>query len=144
MSKNPFKISHNPPPCYRKAAKKFGVNFFRDGIVFTYGTTLHFHQGALSPDVIAHEMTHIKQQAAFPGGPEAWWKQYIEDDAFRFEQEKEAYRAQWDYIQKNYTKRTQTHLLRFISKSFARIYALPDFTEEKAMAVIANNQQGDL
>lgn len=40
----------------------------------------------------AHEEVHQKQQA---GDPEGWWKRYLVDDKWRFEQELEAHQAEF-------------------------------------------------
>lgn len=44
-----------------------------------------------SPDVIAHEEIHFRQQDEYPGGVEAWWARYLEDAEFRLSMEVPAY-----------------------------------------------------
>jgi hypothetical protein len=135
-----YKISHSPPPCYEEAKKKFGVNFFRDRVVFTYGDTIHFYKGNIDPDLIAHESVHIKQHAAYSGGPEAWWRKYLDDGDFRLSQELEAYRAQYEYILKYYKKKTHFDHLHFYAKSLCTIYGLK-MTIEDAMNLISNYEK---
>jgi hypothetical protein len=130
-----YKISHAPPPCYREAQKKFGVNFFRSGVVFTYGDTIHFFKGNLDPDLIAHESVHIKQHAAYPGGPAAWWRRYLDDGEFRLAQELEAYRAQYQFVLEHYKKKEHYRCLSFYAKSLCTIYSL-NMSIQEAMDLI--------
>jgi hypothetical protein len=76
------------------------------GTVFAYGNVIYVPGGAprvgrlhvpagaeLPHHLVVHEEVHFDQQDA-KGGPESWWNHYLLDDAFRLEQEVEAYRAQ--------------------------------------------------
>jgi len=85
-----------------------GTVFAWDGTVYVPG----LGDRQLPPDLIAHERVHFAQQAAV-GGPEAWWRLYIDDPEFRLEQEVEAYRAQWKILMRR-PKRER----------FARLYAI--------------------
>lgn len=49
----------------------------------------------MSVDLACHEMTHVLQQGQFP---DAWWNSYAIDPEFRYEQELEAYRNQYNYL----------------------------------------------
>ena len=65
------------------------------GTVFAYGDTIYSPARVdLPADLVAHEKVHFTQQAA-AGGPEAWWRRYIDDPEFRLDQELEAYRVQY-------------------------------------------------
>lgn len=62
--------------------------------IFAYGSTIYSPSGNdLPDDLLAHEEVHALQQRA-AGGPAAWWARYLDDPAFRLEQEVAAYRAQ--------------------------------------------------
>ncbi len=135
-----YKTSKTPPPCYQEAQKRFGVNFYRDGVVFTYGDTIHFYKGSLTPDIIVHEKVHIRQQTSFEGGAAAWWGKYFIDEEFRLSQELEAYRAQWAYVQRAYRSNTHAHHLAFYAKSLCMIYKLPGMNVEKASALIEEKE----
>src|SRR3990167_5904365 len=64
------------------------------GIVFTYGDTIYNPDGGfIDQHLEAHEATHALQQALI--GVDRWWDRYIRDPVFRFRQELEAYRAQY-------------------------------------------------
>lgn len=134
-----YKISRVPPPCYAAAQAKFGVNFFRDGVVFTYGDTIHVYKGGLTPDLVVHESMHIQQQKHYRGGAQGWWMDYIRDPEFRLEQELQAYRAQWNYVKTYYKKNTHPHHLNFFAKSLCMVYKLPGMDIEKATALITQS-----
>ena len=68
--------------------------------IYTYGTSIYDPRGThkkISNSVIIHEMKHMEQQEQI-GGPDLWWKKYIEDPEFRKQQEIEAYRAQYAHF----------------------------------------------
>jgi len=68
------------------------------GTIYAYGDTIYApDSGPLPADLIAHEEVHFVQQRRV-GGPEAWWRRYIDDARFRLEQEVEAYRVQWAIV----------------------------------------------
>jgi hypothetical protein len=87
------KIINGKPPNFKKIHAAFPLAS-RPGTIFTYGDTVYVI-GAhdISPCLKAHEATHIEQQKKL--GPEVWWERYIEDPAFRFEQELPAHRAEY-------------------------------------------------
>lgn len=65
----------------------------RHGVIFTYGGNIFAPGGAdLSQWIIAHEQVHSLRQGA---DPEGWWKQYLADGSFRFEEELFAHRMEW-------------------------------------------------
>ena len=102
------KISHEKPPVYERCHELFGVDWVKDRVVFAYGDTIHCAPSTTVPaDVEAHEKTHFKQQAAHPGGAKGWWDQYLEDPAFRLSQEIEAYRAQYQWLERNMKNRNE-------------------------------------
>lgn len=91
-----MKISHEKPPIYDRLVDVFGIDW-NDGIVITYGDTLHTREGNNIPkDLVIHEKTHTRQQAAI--GLEEWWNNYVASRDFRIQQEVEAYRNQWQFL----------------------------------------------
>lgn len=83
----------NNPPNLQKLIDIFGINYNK-GIIVTYGDTIYCKY-QLSPNKIAHESIHIKQQG---NDPEAWWNKYYIDKQFRLTQELEAYKAELPII----------------------------------------------
>jgi hypothetical protein len=80
------------PPNFAAIERAFGP--LPPNTVFAYGDTIYSPSSdELPPDLVEHEKVHLRQQAAV-GGPDEWWRRYIEEPAFRLEQELEAYRAQ--------------------------------------------------
>ena len=63
-------------------------------ILYTYGETIYNPLGIHIPDFLAaHEFMHVMQQKKI-GGPELWWKKYIEDQEFRYGEELQAHRTE--------------------------------------------------
>lgn len=92
-----YKLSTVPPPVYERARELWGVDFDK-GVVFTFGDTIHC-KWPIPPDVLAHELVHVKQQTE--QSKDYWWFKYFTDAEFRLEQELEAYRAQYQWIVKH-------------------------------------------
>lgn len=79
---------------FAEISKAFDID--HDRTVYTHGDTIHNPSGGfMSVDLIAHECQHGKQHRAYPGGPTAWWKKYIEDVNFRLDMEIDAYSVQY-------------------------------------------------
>lgn len=80
------------PPNFNEIVTVFGP--LPHTVVFAYGDRIYSPSGTdLSPELVVHEETHLRQQAEV-GGPEEWWRRYLADPDFRLAQEVEAYRAQ--------------------------------------------------
>lgn len=80
------------PPNYAEIKKRFNPPI---GTVYAYGGVIYSpHSSKLPADLVAHEEVHFGQQAA-AGGPDVWWRRYLDDPEFRLEQEVEAYRVQY-------------------------------------------------
>lgn len=67
-----------------------------DGVCFTFGDLIYADIDKLPKDVEIHENIHKRQQQK----PYEWWEKYNTDIQFRYEQEIEAYRAQYQYLKK--------------------------------------------
>ena len=93
-----MEIIKTPPPShiYDRCVEQFGVDF-NQGVIFTYGDNI-YTKNDLPDHLIIHESTHIKQQKSY--GKEIWWEKYFTDEKFRYEQELEAYRKQYQFFTK--------------------------------------------
>lgn len=101
------KIVKTPPPNLAAIVKAFGRQAASPGIIYSYGDRIHVPSGKPLPyELLVHEETHLRQQAA-AGGPEPWWERYLVDAAFRLEQEIEAYRNQLATITDRKTRRAR-------------------------------------
>lgn len=65
------------------------------GIIFSWGSTIYypFPIAPLTPALYAHEAVHAWRQSRM--GIEAWWRRYINDPAFRLQEEIPAHRAEY-------------------------------------------------
>ena len=62
-------------------------------VIFTYGDTIYRPSGKeMSPWVLAHEEVHSRRQGR---DPDAWWRSYLSDMKFRFNEELLAHRVEW-------------------------------------------------
>jgi len=91
-----IEIVNEKPPIWDEVHKHFDID--DNDTFYTYGDKIYNPAGRYVPDhIIEHESVHARQQKEI-GGPDIWWKKYIEDDAFRMDQELEAYgRQYWFY-----------------------------------------------
>ncbi len=111
-------FSKEYPPNYEKLKARFPALEKNTRVVFTYGDTIYApHAGQLDPNLIAHEETHYWQQVEM--GAEAWWNRYLSDDLFRFEQEVQAYRAQYRHLQEHSPRDYRRKVLKQLSKDLS-------------------------
>lgn len=79
--------------------KEFAKHFkITDETVIAYDGKIYSNK-ELHPDVLVHELIHIKQQKEY--GLATFTKRYLNDKKFRLEMEKEAYLAQLASIEDN-------------------------------------------
>lgn len=117
-------ISKEKPVNYPHIADKFGSDIWDRGVVITYAPDIHCKSGQPSPQIIHHEEVHIRQQLAFPGGPAAWWREYIQNDRFRLQEELEAHKEEAAYIRKYVgNRKKQAEKLDYLAHSMSRNYA---------------------
>lgn len=91
-------------------------------ICYTYGAVC-FSPRQLTKDLIVHESVHTEQQSRDKLSPDLWWERYGDDSKFRYEQELEAYRAQYKYILAQTNKSTAfNHAKRFAGDMSATMY----------------------
>lgn len=85
---------------------QFRVNI--EHTFWTYGDTIYNPGGFTIPeDIVAHEEQHMRQQEAYEGGKDAWWKEYLINPRFRLEQEAEAYATQYKWLCQRIKDRNQ-------------------------------------
>lgn len=110
-----MKIVKDYPPNIEDIRKKFDLK--DKSIVFTYGDTLYNPTGSDIPEnLMKHEETHEKQQGKDIKG---WWSRYLEDNQFRLEQELEAYRNQYKYVEENGNRETKRDFLKHIARDLS-------------------------
>lgn len=128
-----IKYSPKTPPAgiYEKARDMFGVDF-RQGVVFTVGDTIYSQTWPLTPDLMTHERTHVTQQSNYDGGALAWWDRYFDDAYFRYGQEIEAYRNQYQHLCGTFKdKNKRAVLLNTIIKHLRTMYGFEQFDANK-------------
>lgn len=79
------------PPNYRELKERFPCG---PETIFSWGDIIYRpNKKPISPHIVAHEGIHGQRQLDI--GLEAWWRRYIDESAFRFEEELVAHRAEW-------------------------------------------------
>lgn len=87
-----FPVIHDRPPNYDEIVAEI-PRAAENGVIFAYSPAVYVPSGrSLPPPLIAHEWVHLEQQANDPAG---WWKRYLDDLEFRFDQELEAHQAEY-------------------------------------------------
>jgi len=105
--------------------------------IFPFSNIIYNPSGLPIPqDIMIHEVKHIAQQG---NNPEAWWKRYITDKQFRFDQELEANQEQYKFVCKVLKDRNQrTRALLTISRNMSgEVYNL-NVSINKIMEMIRN------
>lgn len=120
VSVNSMKVVHEIPPFYEDVLAA-GLNPNLRYVMFAYGDVLYVPGGFQPlPEMMAHEMTHGRQQEAYEGGKDAWWGRYLGDQYFRIEQEAEAYANQYKAYCKQFRDRNaQARYLIAVSKDLS-------------------------
>lgn len=113
-----IKFSDKKPPMYDVCEKYFGADW-DSGTIFAYGDTIHAkHISFVTPDVYAHEAVHMRQQEIY-GDKDRWWDRYLRDQAFRCNQEVEAYKGQLQYALEKYTRNHRRALKKHVYASLS-------------------------
>lgn len=131
-----IKHSTQKPPNWLTIVANFPAVDWDKGIIVTFGDT-YYCKEEISPDLIAHESTHMRQQLAFGIGE--WWDRYFIDQKFRLEQEVEAYQNQVRWL-KEHTEGMDRNERRMRIKFCAQALASGIYgniiSYEKALALI--------
>ena len=114
-----MKIVPGHPPNISQIDQVLGVRSSKS-IIYTYGDTIYAPGGigGVTEDLKVHESVHMEQQSAFDS-PDDWWDRYLEDPEFRLEQEIEAYRKQYEYINLHGNRKQRREAKREIAKTLA-------------------------
>lgn len=89
-----MQTSNEPPPNYSDIIAAF-PDAMHPGVIFCYGNTMHVPRpvlAAIPPELVAHETVHCLRQGH---DPEAWWRRYLVDEAFRLNEEFPAHAAEF-------------------------------------------------
>ena len=97
LEKVKMTIEKRPPPNAAEIEKVFpGVCSGARPIYFCYGDIIYNPSGTIiPPSLIAHEMVHSLQQEAL--GRDLWWNEYLWAPTFRYGQELEAHRVEYEH-----------------------------------------------
>lgn len=105
-------VRREKPPIYDLVCEKIGTP--PDDVLFCYGREIYIPGSAeLSPGLAVHEAVHSFQQE---GDVEGWWGRYCLEPEFRFAQELEAHR--WEY--QFYKKMLPRHMAQLTLEPLAK------------------------
>lgn len=133
QKKNNMIIKNEFPPNYAAIVDKFPFVKKLKTVVFCYGDVLYNpYNGPIQEHLLVHERTHTKQQG---NDIEGWWNKYLNDSAFRFQQELEAYRNQYEYFASHNDRDTRRWFLKMIATdlSSAMYGNIVDFNKAKEL-----------
>lgn len=83
------------PPMYRELLRTF-PDIEGRRMLFTFGNTIfNPTEVVIPPQLYAHEAVHAKRQGANIDEYFAWWKEYMRDAKFRFDEELPAHVAEY-------------------------------------------------
>lgn len=106
-----MKIVKAPPPNAVAIERVFPGVTSRPGVIFCYGRIIYNPSGVTIPlQLLAHEAVHSLQQEK--SSVENWWTNYFYHESFRYDQELEAHRVEYECYRK------------FNNRSFSRQYLL--------------------
>lgn len=106
-------IKKGIPPNFAAISNIFPVD---DKTVYAYFPDIYSNY-ELTPDLILHEEVHLKVQEQM--GVENWWKKYLEDPQFRFEQEVMAYATQYLYCKRTLKRKDSDAMLTELSMALS-------------------------
>jgi len=112
----------------------------KPGVVFAYGKVIYVPSGkVLSPEILRHELVHCTRQQQF--GLDAWWDFYLRDDAFRYNEELLAHRAEYKEIceQHGMTRQQRKQILKHVAKKLSAALYGKMVTFEKAKKDLLEN-----
>ena len=125
-----MRIVKEYPPMINEIDAAFNVR--GKSIIYAWGNTIFNPAGFdISPSLIAHEEVHGRRQR---GDVRGWWLKYINDPAFRLEEEIHAHRAEYQHIAKDGNRPQRRRGLKLIamrlsSKLYGRMLTLKEAKE---------------
>lgn len=125
------------PPLFELIDEKFHVK--GKEVIFAWGDTIYNPENIkVGPELLAHEAVHGARQAAF-GGATVWWRRYLHDPEFRFNEEVLAHRAELEILLELSKNRNER---RYWAKAVAKKLASPLYgkmtTTAKATRMLNN------
>lgn len=128
------------PPNIQAIRSAFNIQGMPN-VVYTYGKSIYVPSSKPLPlELLMHETTHSAQQEKM--GPKKWWEKYLTNQAFRLEQEIEAYRAQYQVMLKRDSRQYRRFVLKHMSKDLSgRMYGNL-VTREEAIKLITEEPDG--
>lgn len=92
-------VNGERPPNFAEILSVFPMASNRE-VIFAYGQKIYNPSGKeLPPALYAHERVHCTRQIEM--GVEEWWKRYLTDGEFRYEEELLAHQAEWLHMVEN-------------------------------------------
>lgn len=123
------------PPNYEDICAAMPAVRKNEAIVFVYGDTIYSPRNTeLRGDVLAHEEVHVQRQSKTP--PAVWWHKYLTDVEYRLNEELLAYRVQYQYMHKNYSRPKRRRILMSIAKDLSGAMYGKMITKEQAIKMI--------
>lgn len=106
------------PPNFSEILQAFPMAA-NSGVIFSYAPDIYAPSGRdLPPELLDHESVHIKRQIDM--GVEAWWKYYLIDDEFRYNEELLAHQAEYKKLCEMYTdRRSRRSSLKYVAKKLS-------------------------
>lgn len=110
-----MKIVIDRPPMYAEICSRF-PKAKGPGAIFTFGDTIYTPGKAqITKALMAHETIHSERQGGTEEQITAWWRNYLDNAAFRLQEEYPAHRAEFmAYCRHNQTGRDR--YLRFVAE----------------------------
>lgn len=114
------------PPMFDEIDAAFHVR--GRAVIFAWGDTIYNPAGiAVSAELHAHEVVHGVRQEQHPGNVEGWWRRYIDEPEFRFDEELPAHVAEFKSIcdQQRPRWHSERNMRRTIAAHVARKLSAP-------------------
>lgn len=110
LTREPDKVVKDWPPNITQIRAVLPVT--RSNI-FAYDHVIYSPSGTdLPPELLAHEAIHFAQQDNYPGGPAAWWDEFLASPKFRLKQEIPAHRAEYRVMLRGAASRQQRRFVK--------------------------------
>lgn len=106
-----MKIIRELPPNIDELDRVFGVRKMLETspVWFAFGDRIYNpNRVDIPPAIMVHELVHCDRQKRLSGGPEMWWKAYVEHPDYRLAEEIPAHQAEYEWWRK------KAHTLRRI------------------------------
>lgn len=135
-----MEIKVEKPPNFEDIAAVFPMVRTQTGILYCWNHYIYNPDDVkLTAPLISHEEIHSDQQ---DGQPEDWWKKYLNDNVFRFHQELEAHRAEYQrfYVGSD-IRNERRQYLKFCAKRLSGPLYGNCVTFEKAVKMIKEREE---